>query len=453
MGAARRARALPAASPARGALGWLALALLLAGPPGALGAGPPSEAPAPPPEQPAALAEQVRGWVRDLASERYEVRERAREALEAQGTRAPEVLREHADAADPEVRRTVRALLARLGTVAEAVPAVAQDLSGMGLVDLRADGLPLRRVLRELGAALGGSLTAPEDALDRPVTLALAAQPAFEAVERLAEAAGLDAAGPFDGSSTLALGASPGALGVSPRGCAGPLRVRATRVESSRPLGVEGAVTHGLLLELQLAPAVQLVTYRPPRVLRAEDAAGRRWRAVPGADASTTYGVGGDTRRVEARVTLERAEPEAEERLARLDLQLELRLRHDLQQVLFEALDGLPRPQERGGSEVVLESLGPAEGRKDAWAVEVSCRLDSEVARASVDVWVEWADGGRRRMQALGGRSSSSADGRLRLVGRVHGGGEAPPRAVRVTWYAREVQGELPVSLLDVPLR
>lgn len=413
----------------------------------------PAQAPEAPGGAPPAWAEQVEGWVRDLASERYEVRERAREQLEAQGTRAPEVLRAHADDPDPEVRRTVRALLARLEKVAEAVPAPAQDLGGLGRLDLRADGLPLRRVLEELGEALGGPLVAPAEALERPVTLALSGEPAFAAVERVAAAAGLVAPGPFDGQGQLALLAPAPGAEASPAGSAGPLRVRATRVETARPLGVEGPVTHGLVLELQLAPAVQLVTYRAPRVLRAEDAQGRHWRPLPGSDANTTYGVGGDTRRVETRITLERAEPEAGEHLARLDVQVELRLRADLRQAVFGALDGLPRTLDLPGAELVLEAAGPAEGRSDAWSLELSCRLDSEVARNSIDVWVELSDGTRRRMLAMGGRSSSSADGRLRLVGRVHNLREATPRAVRLAWYAREVQGELAVSLADVPLR
>lgn len=416
----------------------------------------PAQAPEAPGGAPPAWAEQVEGWVRDLASERYEVRERAREQLEAQGTRAPEVLRAHADDPDPEVRRTVRALLARLEKVAEAVPAPAQDLAGIGCVQVRGEGLPLGRVLEELGVALGGQLQVPSDRLGTRLERlpALESEPAFAAIERVAAAAGLVAPEPFDGMGQLVLRAAPPGAQASPSGTAGPVRVRATRVEAARPLGVEGPVTHGLTLELQLAPAVQLVTYRAPRVLRAEDGAGRAWKALAGSDANTTYGVGGDTRRVETRITLERADPDAAERLARLDLLLELRLRSERREAVFEGLDGLPRSQSLPGAEVVLEEAAPAEGRSDSWSLTVACRLDSEVARASVDVWVDLSDGTRRRMLAMGGRSSSSADGRLRLVGRIHGLREGTrPRAARVTWYAREVQGELAVTLADVPLR
>jgi hypothetical protein len=431
--------------------------LLLAVPP-RLPADPPATAPAVAPDD---VARQVRGWVKELASERYEVREKAREALERHGRQAPDVLKEFQDDPDPEIRRSVRDLLARGGKLVEAVPAEASDLKQVGRVTLRAEAEPLGRVLEALDEGFAVRVRVPEAARERPVTLALEGAACFEALERLAEAVDLAAPGPFDADGMLAFEPRQAGLVAAPAGSAGPVRVRATRVEASRPLGATGPTLHGLTLEVQVAPCVQLVSYRAPRVSSALDAEGRRWKPAGANDGQATYGVGGEARRVETRVLLERADAEADERLDRLELVLDLRLRHERRAVVFTGFEGLPRtldlagqPSEAGrrGS-VTLERLAAAEGRSDAWTVEIACVLDGAPARASVEAWLELADGARRRLWISGGRSSASADGRLRLVGRVFGAGASPPRAVHVVWFERESMGELPVVLRDVPLR
>ncbi len=407
------------------------------------------------------VAGQVRGWITDLASERYEVREQARQGLERWGREAPEVLRAHADDADPEVKRTVRALLARLETAVERVPATLADLARVGLVRLEAQGEPLGGLLDGLSASMGGMFLLPEEARRVPVTLALADAPYFAAVEALAAQAGLEAPLPFDGEALLTFAApAPEAL-AAPTASVGPLRVRALRIQASRPLDGLGPTTHALTLEVQLAPCVQLVSYRPPRLHGAVDAQGRRWRPAAAVELATTYGVGGDPRRVETQISLEPGEPGAAERLARLELIFPMRLRHERHELVFAPLEGLPRTLDEQGraseagkrGSVTLEAFGPAEGRSDAWTVELACVLASAAARASVEAWLELDSGQRRRLWIAGGRSTTSADGRLRLVGRAHGVGPQGPRAVRVVWFERESEGEVALALEDVPLR
>lgn len=417
-----------------------------------------------PPAAPGALGDvpaQVRGWIQELASESYEVREQARRGLECWGREAPEVLREFAEASDPEVRRTVRALLAKLETVVENVPPAAADLSRIGLVRLAAHGEPLQVVLAALSASVGGRLRAPESLRAVPVTLALAEVPCFTAVEALATLLRLEAPGPFDADAVLLLAPPTEASTPAPTGAAGPVRVRATRVQVSRPLDASGPSTHALTLEIQLAPCVQLVSYRAPRVVAAVDANGRSWRSAGGADGATTFGVGGDPRRVDTMLTLEAGVVGAAERLERLEVGLELRLRHERRELVFEGLEGLPRTLDEQGraaeagrkGSVTLEAVEAAEGRADAFTVELSCLLASAVARASVEPWVELSDGGRRRLWIVGGRSTTSADGRLRLVGRAHALGGSTVKAVGVVWFERESSGPLSVVLRDVPLR
>ncbi len=407
------------------------------------------------------VAEQVRGWIADLASERYEVREQARQGLERWGREAPEVLRAHADDADPEVKRTLRALLARLETAVERVPATLADLTRVGLVRLEARGEPLGGLLDGLSASMGGLFQVPEEARQVAVTLALSDAPYFAAVEALAAQVGLEAPLPFDGEALLTLAAPAPGVVAAPTASVGPLRVRALRIQASRPLAGAGPATHALTLEVQLAPCVQLVSYRPPRLVSALDAQGRRWRTAGTAEPPTTYGVGGDPRRVETLVSLEPSEPEAADRLARLELAFPMRLRHERHELVFEPLEGLPRTLDEQGraseagkrGSVTLEAFGPAEGRNDAWTVELACVLTSVAARASVEAWLELDSGQRRRLWIAGGRSTTSADGRLRLVGRAHGVGPQRPRAVRVVWFERESEGEVALTLEDVPLR
>lgn len=415
-------------------------------------------------EEPAAersAASEVEAWIRDLASDAFEVREAARKGLERRGREAPDVLQKHADDADAEVRRTVRALLERLGAVLPVPPAEAANLARVGRVRLHAADRPLGEVLKELGDGLGGSFALDAGEAQKRVRVDVEDAPYFEALEALVAAAGLRAPGAFDGEGRLTL--VPGVAGraSAPSAAAGPVRLRVARVAAARSLDGAERRTHTLTLEVHLAPCVQLVSYRAPRVEKAEDAAGRPWRVAGGLAPATTYGVGGDVRRVEANVALEPPEGGGEERLARLDLVLPLRLRHERRAVRFEPLSGLPRtvdergkPAEAGAKgSVTLLSVTRAEERKDAWIVDLSAVLASPTGRESADAFLLTADGAKRHVWIAGGRSTTSADGRLHLVGRCFGTGEAAPTALDVTWFDREGEGELSLHLTDVPLR
>jgi hypothetical protein len=417
-----------------------------------------------PPSPPAAadVPAMVEAWIRDLASERFEVREQARQGLERWGRDAPEALRRHADDADPEVRRTVRALLERLGSTVAPAPAAAEDLAAVGRVTVDATDRPLGALLDELGLLFGGTVQAPDDARARRVSVRLAEQPYFAALAALLEHAGLEAAGPFDGENRLrTVPRSEGGAQV-PTATSGPVRVRATKLAVTRALDGQGPAVHALTLEVHLAPCVQLSAYRPPRVLGARDAAGGRWISA-GGDASVLYGVGGDPKRIEVTVSLmptADAAPGAE-RLERLELALPLRVRHHRREVRFEHPGELPRTLDEQGrpategakGTLTLQRLEPAEGRADAWLADLACVLAGKPARESVEPWLELADGQRRRLWIAGGRSTTSADGRLRLVGRAHGVGDAAPRGLVVAWFERDADGELPLTFLEVPLR
>lgn len=416
----------------------------------------------PPPEPPAAvdMAAQVEAWLKDLTSASYDVREAARSGLEKKGREAPDVLRAHVDDVDPEVRRTVRALLDRLGGVSTRAPAAAADLATIGCVTLDVKARALGDVLAEVEAALGGGFAFEPGAAARPVTVHLADAPYFTAIETLAAEARLRGPTPFDAEAQLALVEADPQQALAPSASAGPVRVRATKVSASRALDGVGRRTHTLTLEVQFAPCVQLVSYRWPRVIRAVDPAGRVWQPAAGVQPAPLYGVGPATRSVELTVALE-PPPEGEERLATLDLVLPLRLRHERHAVRFAPLDGLPRTLDENGKPaeagakgtVTLASVAPAEGRGDTWIADLSTVFTTGGARESAEIWCTAASGARRRLWISGGRSTSGTDGRMKLVGRAFGVPDKSLADVVVVWFDRESEGDLAVTLRDVPLR
>jgi hypothetical protein len=415
------------------------------------------EAPPAPPE----ASVQVEAWIQDLASEQYEVREAARKGLERRGREAPDVLRAHADDTDAEVRRTVRGLLERLGSVSPAPPAASAEIARMGLVRLHVARRPLRDVLDELGSALGGSFVVDAESGKRAVSVDLEDVPYFVALEALADAAGLRAPSAFDTQGRLALVPAAEGQAEAASATAGPLRLKAARVAAARNLAGTEARTHTLTFDLHLAPCVQLVTYRTARVVKALDPAGRAWRTAGNPAAAMTHWVGSDTRRAELNVALEPAAEGAEERLATLELAVPLRVRHERRAVRFAPLTGLPRTLDEQGKpaeaaargSMTLASVTSAEGRKDTWLVDLSAVLSTATGRESVDAYLVTGDGAKWRVVTAGVRSTTSADGRVRLVGRCYGTGETPPAALEVVWFEREGEGEALFTLRDVPLR
>jgi hypothetical protein len=285
--------------------------------------------------------------------------------------------------------------------------------------------------------------------------------PYFAALEALADAAGLRAPSAFDGQGRLALVPAAEGLAQAASAMAGPLRLQAARVAAARSLSGTESRTHTLTFDLHLAPCVQLRTYKTARVVKALDPAGRAWRAAGNPGAAMTHWVGGDTRRVELNVALEPAAEAAEERLATLELAVPLRVRHERRAVRFGPLTDLPRtldergkPAEAGArGSVTLASVAAAEGRQDTWLVDVSAVLSTATGRESVDAYLVAGDGAKWRVVTAGVRSTTSADGRVRLMGRCYGTGETPPAALEVVWFEREGEGDALFALRDVPLR
>jgi hypothetical protein len=394
----------------------------------------------------------------DLRAADFEVRERARRALEAHAASAADLLEARRDDPDPEVRRTVRLLLAGLGREPVAPEPAPRSLSDVGVVTL-ALRAPPGEVLRRIGEPHGARFAdAAELLAGPPIEVALERVPFFAAVAQVLEAAGLSARDPFDPAGRLVL--EPRGDGERvPEAAAGPLLVRVREVTSTRGLGPEGKRRYALELEILWTPAVHLVTYRTPTGVAGEDPAGRRFTGPGGAANVTVYGVGVGQRRREVTLPLDPEDPAAEERLAALRFDLPVRLRHDRREVRFVLAGDLPRTlgetgapaEEDAPGSVTLRRVHQPDGARGPWVVEASAVFPGETARQSLEAVLETAAGEHRHATA-GGRSES-ADGRVDLVGRAYGWSDGPPVAVRVSWFTREEEGTLPFALADVPLR
>lgn len=398
--------------------------------------------------------------LQELRSSSFTVRETARQGLEEYGAAARDLLEAARDDADPEVGRTVRMLLARMGGEERVIALPFDDLSGMGRVTLEATGSP-RVLLQELASLCGARFEWPEGHPETEISLAVRNAPYFQALDQTLAAAGLQAPQGFDASGRMALAAveDGGAPPPLPWGAAGPMRVRVAEVTSVRTLRPPGGRRWMLALEIDWMPGVQLHQYKNPVVVTATDGEGRAYRAGAGMRASTTYGLGTTSRT--ARIQLHLEPEEAQEdgaatpsRLKELVFTLPVTLRHERRSVRFDGLGDLtlPATRRRGEDEyVTLTALGRPETERGFWAFDLSTRLFTDGAQVSVLVLVEGADG--RIRHASAGSRFPSADGTVTLSARAYGRQDEVPVRLEVVWYGRQEAGEVRFTLQDVPLR
>jgi hypothetical protein len=409
----------------------------------------------------AEVRERVPGWIEELRSPSFEVRERARAALEAHAARAEDLLQKHRDDTDPEVRRTVCVILDGLGREAAEPLADPGDLKALGRVSLSAEG-KAADLFRILGEGQGARFVLPTPEPEDAIVLAFTDVPFFTGIAQLAAVFGLDASGTFDAAGTLVLRplvADPESA-ETPEASNGAFRVRLAEVTATRTLGGAGQRRYQLALDLDWAPSVQLVSYGTPTNLLARTAADARYRPGAAMRSNTTYGVGTGQRR--ARLTLHLDPPEtgeAEEHLEALSFRLPLRLRRDPRRLRLDAalerpltlgVDGQTAESGSPGS-FTLEELDQPDGEQGPWVAYVVARLPGETARRSVQAYLEAADGTLR--PTVAGARTQSADGVLRLTLRAYGRWEDPPVAVHVEWFGTEEEGALDFALVGVPLR
>lgn len=418
-------------------------------------------------EAPAALAgealrKRVERWIGELRSDEFEVREAARAGLRQHGSAARDLLEAAKDDEDPEVRRTVRALLSdtRGNPARPSNPVQAGEIDTLGLVTLVLDDVPLEAALAEVGRQMGARFDVPADAKARRVSHTAKAQPCFAALRAVLEAGGVRMAKTFGATGRVALSEADDTP-VPPWAAAGPLLVEIVEVSATRALDAVRPPRYALKLRVQWAPLVQVAQYELPRVEAARDEHGAEFKPTAGSRRSVRYGVGQSTRSATVQVHLEPSGSKPAETIATLTVELPIAgLQHDVTRVVLDDASRIPvclgpdgAEAEPGTNESVrFHALDKSDDGRSQWVADLSATLLDPVPQRTVQVFMKDAQGRRERLPIYGGRSRS-ADGTVRLTARAWRSGTAKPAGLVVSWFRREEAGRLRFEFADVPLR
>jgi len=396
----------------------------------------------------------------EVASDDYAVREAARGKLALLARSAKARLLARKDDPDPEIRRTVAALLATVDGGAEASLPLA-ELGELGLVTLAASGT-LREVLARYEAMTGARVRVPPTHLEARAKVDVASMPSFSTLDAILDPHDLEVPDGFDeagqGSASSRSGkASP------PAAVAGPFRCEVESISTTKMLRGGGRPRYVLGLRLAWTPAVQVTAYTQPTAPAAVDDTGATLTSVDAGN--TTFGIGGSRRMTTITVTLEAPGTSGVERLASLEVRLRLRIRHGRQTHRFDDLSAehLPSvasvaspPGTTGAgatTRLTLESFAPDPDRRGWVLGSLSTVLAPGIAPEGLSAALETSEGVLRPMFDHASRIAG-ANGVVKLSLRAVGsGGDAGPKAIVAAWYTRDE--EIPVTLVlrGIPLR
>ncbi len=392
----------------------------------------------------------VTQWLEDLRAEDFATREAARQGLTREGLKAVDLLEAAKDHEDPEVRRTVRAILARtpkrVTPEADAVPM--GDFRAIGTITMDAEGRALQETLTAMGDAVGAQLVAPASLRATEVSFALKEVPFFRALHTVLEPHGLAAPRPFDALGALAVQEQPAGVARAPFGAAGPMRLTVTEVSASRTLGVEAPLKYALTLELAWTPHVQVSQVEAPALEVARDPDGKPYTASAAMRRRVTYGVSTSRRHHALTLGLVPSSKDCKPTLAALETRVTMGLRYDPLRVDFDGTGTLPRTKDG----VTLHAIEAVEGSAGQYVVDFSAKLPDDVADRSLTAHVVETDGRLSTLGVYGGRSRA-ADGTVRIRARAWRGNRGAPPAVRIGWFRREERGTLRFRIEDIPLR
>jgi hypothetical protein len=295
------------------------------------------------------------------------------------------------------------------------------------------------------------------------VTVRLARTPCFEALDAILSQARLDAPDGFDDAGAARTAPRPADGAAGPRAYAGAFRLDVEQVHAIRDWRAAGGrMRYAIALRAFWSPQVQVVHYAQPTLVSATDDAGKAWKSLDPA-VTVQHGAAGGGRRTwnELRVTLDPPEGATSKTLAEVKVSMKVRVRHGLQEVRFDDPAGTALPAVRtvpvrteapGEVRVSLESFGP-DAEAQGWSqAGLSVRLPPSVPAERLSVALEAASGDPRSMYDRADRVAAS-DGLLKLTLRAPGSREeGKPRAVRVSWYAREGDATVSFTLKGVAL-
>lgn len=402
------------------------------------------------PTQAEAIRVKIQQWIEDLRADEFATREAARKELQRHGGRAPDLLEAAQDHADAEVRRTVRALLARQPKrvtpgAAEVAPG---DFRALGAITLAAKDEPLAKVLARMGDPLWARFVVPESRKTQAVRCALVDAPFYTALDAVLAPHTLHVVKPFDRLGSVAVVAIDKDVPPAPTGAAGPMRVRVTEVSATRALGTQAPRKYALGMELQWAPFVQVTQVEQPALEVARDPDGKNYQPTAAMNRRTTYGVSSSRRHHAFTVHVTPAEEGCKPHLGVLELRLTMMLRYDPTSTVFDTTKTLPQTE----NGVTLHAIEPVEGSRGQFVVDFSAKLGDEVADRSLQAYIVEKDGRLSTLPVYGGRSRS-ADGVVRIRARAYRGTRGAPTGIVVMWHQREERGTLRFRLKDIPLR
>ncbi|MDA1195804.1 MAG: hypothetical protein O2894_11545, partial [Planctomycetota bacterium] len=391
----------------------------------------------------------VAAWIVDLRSDDFGTREAARTGLNENGLAARDLLEAARDDEDPEVRRTLRAILERVPPPVTTPPdrVAPGDFRTLGSVTLQAKEQPLHEVLARLAQGVGAHLTAPEALRTAPTSVDLEGVPFYAALDQILGPHGLHFDEPFDALGVGRAVVRPTGVEPAPWSASGPMRLRVTDVATSRTLGSVAPVKHALTLELSWPPSVQLAQVESPTIEVARDPDGKPYQPTPAMNRQVTYGVGSNQLSHTLTVHLMPGQADCAPKLGALELGLMLLLRFDPVRVDFDA--GQPLPQTRDG--VTLHAIEEVEGAAGQYVVDFSAELPEGAAERSLSAQVIEQDGSPSHLGVYGGRSRSG-DGTVRIRARAYRGSRGAPPAIRIGWHRREERGSLRFRLESIPL-
>ena len=442
----------------RRALAVACMCLLLAG-------GLPARAedePVPPKASPQEIRAQVADWLRDLSADEFETREAARAGLRRLGLEARDLLEAAKDDEDPEVRRTVRAILATVdGRPTHSAHVRPGDLVNLDLVTASVATSPLKKVLAALGAPYGARFELDDEALgERSASLDARRVPFFDALDGVLRAQGMHLARPFDASGEAGIAAVPEGFVRPPRAACGPTQVSVVAVSATRSFGASVPERYALTVRLDWTPSVQVTQYEMPTIEVARDPQGRAYKPTAAMNRRIAYGVGSTSRSNDLTLYVEPKEDGAAPHLAVLEFSLPLTLRRDAAGIDVDLDRTLPCTVGKDGKDVAegtdgsvrVESVNEVDGSHGQWVVEMTVTLKDDIAQRTLQTFVLEEGGKVSRLGVYGGRSRS-ADGTLRITARAYRGNRGRPKGLRVSWFRREEYGTLRYRLEDIPLR
>ena len=415
-----------------------------------------------------ALQKEAKRWLADLQAASFTDRERARRGLKRYASQLQDLLESALEDPDPEVRRTCQELLEQAGVLSRTDAANDDDVpvgdfAALSQVTWRIDGMSAADAFARFGEAHGGVFVLPSTHAARKVSVDVDGAPYFTALAELLRAADLEMRHPFDRGGKATLEARVVDQGEPappvPWTAVGPIQVRVTEVVTKRLLGTHAPPSFVLKLDIWWAPAVQVNQLSMPRIVKAEDAAGRAYVA-PSA-ASTTYGLGAGTYARTVDVALRPQGTTVGDRLASAELDLRLQMRHDPATVTLDDASTLPADRQWEGVDedapekeglITFRSLECQPKGSTNWVAEIVAHLSGDLPQQTAQVTLVGADGERHAMHVGGGRTQS-ADGTLHLTARAWQAGKERPTSLALTWFRRQERGKLRFTLKDVPLK